>query len=175
MLQTLVVRGRARRVTLDRRSATRWHVSVAGVAYDVDVAEVGADTLSLLLADGTAGGGGRSVTTVVVPGKEPGELHAVVDGRAVPVHVVATERSRKRGGSGTDQAGPQRVVAPMPGKIARVLVTPGQRVEPRQGLVVVEAMKMENELRATKAGQVVSVSVVEGQSVDAGAVLAIVE
>lgn len=172
MLQTLVVRGRARRVMLDRRSPSAWHVTVDGVGYEVDVAEVGPDTFSLLLG---GGGGGRSISTVVVPAKDPGELQVVVDGRAVPVHVVATERSRKRGGSGADQSGPQRVVAPMPGKVVRVLVTPGQQVEPRQGLVVVEAMKMENELRAAKAGRVVSVSAVEGQSVEAGAVLAIVE
>lgn len=173
MLQTLVVRGRARRVTLNRRSPSGFLVTVDGVGYDVDVAAVGADSFSLLLGDGVSGG--RSVSTVVVPGREPGELQVVVDGRSVPVHVVATERSRKRGASGSDQAGPQRVVAPMPGKVVRVLVTAGQTVEPRQGLVVVEAMKMENELRATKAGKVVSVSAVEGQSVDAGAVLAIVE
>ena len=63
----------------------------------------------------------------------------------------------------------------MPGKVVRVLVAPGDAVEAGQGLVVVEAMKMENELRAAKAGRVVSVSVTEGQSVDAGAVLAVVE
>ena len=63
----------------------------------------------------------------------------------------------------------------MPGKVVRVLVAPGDAVAQGQGLIVVEAMKMENELRAAKAGRVASVSVVEGQSVDAGAVLAVVE
>jgi pyruvate carboxylase subunit B len=59
----------------------------------------------------------------------------------------------------------------MPGKIVRVLVRPGDRVSARQGLVVVEAMKMENELRAAADGRVKTVAVKEGQSVDAGAVL----
>ena len=63
----------------------------------------------------------------------------------------------------------------MPGKVLRVLVRAGDAVEPRQGLVVIEAMKMENELRAARAGRVKSVRVSEGQSVDAGALLAIVE
>ena len=63
----------------------------------------------------------------------------------------------------------------MPGKVVRVLVAPGDQVAARQGLVVVEAMKMENELRAVRAGRVASVAVIEGQSVDAGAVLAVVE
>jgi biotin carboxyl carrier protein len=63
----------------------------------------------------------------------------------------------------------------MPGKVVRILVREGDEVAPRQGLVVVEAMKMENELRATRQGRVVSIAVCEGQSVDAGAVLAVVE
>jgi biotin carboxyl carrier protein len=63
----------------------------------------------------------------------------------------------------------------MPGKVVRVLVAPGDTVEARQGLVVVEAMKMENELRASGAGRVREVFVREGQSVEAGAALVIVE
>jgi biotin carboxyl carrier protein len=63
----------------------------------------------------------------------------------------------------------------MPGKVIRVLVAAGDEVHPRQGLVVVEAMKMENELRAARAGRVKEIFVQEGQSVEAGAVLAVVE
>jgi biotin carboxyl carrier protein len=63
----------------------------------------------------------------------------------------------------------------MPGKIVRVLVKAGDDVTARQGLVVVEAMKMENELRAARNGRVRELSVAEGQSVDAGAVLLVVE
>jgi biotin carboxyl carrier protein len=63
----------------------------------------------------------------------------------------------------------------MPGKIVRLLVAPGDAVEPRQGLVVIEAMKMENELRASRAGRVKSLKVAEGQSVDAGTLLVTVE
>ena len=63
----------------------------------------------------------------------------------------------------------------MPGKIVRVLVKAGDHVTAKQGLVVVEAMKMENELRAARAGRVRELSVAEGQSVDAGTVLLVVE
>ena len=63
----------------------------------------------------------------------------------------------------------------MPGKVIRVLVKPGDVVKPRQVLVVVEAMKMENELRALRAGTVSAVLVSEGQSVDAGTPLVVVE
>jgi biotin carboxyl carrier protein len=63
----------------------------------------------------------------------------------------------------------------MPGKIVKVLVKPGDSVQPRQGIVVVEAMKMENELRSQKTGTVSEVRVKEGASVEAGAILVVVE
>lgn len=71
--------------------------------------------------------------------------------------------------------GPQRVVAPMPGKIVRVLIHPGQAVVVRQPLVVVEAMKMENELRAGREGTVAEIHAREGESVDAGALLVVIQ
>ena len=88
-------------------------------------------------------------------------------GVAVPVTLAegAVVVSAKAG------RGAARVVSPMPGKIVRVLVTPGQTVEPGAALVVVEAMKMENELRATRAGTVVRVHARDGQAVDGGALL----
>ena len=172
MQYSLVIGGRTREVTLQRQGAG-WRVTVDGEALDVHAAEVDGARLSIVLGDGA--GSGRGVPAVVVPGRESGDLLVAVDGRTMPVRVVAPERSRKRSGAGTDGTGPQRIVAPMPGKVVRVLVKPGDTVTARQGLVVVEAMKMENELRAARAGTVATVSVAEGQSVDAGAVLAVVE
>lgn len=172
MQYALVIGGKTRHVVLQRQGAG-WHVTVDGQAVDVHAAEVDGARLSLVLGDGA--GSGRGVPAIVVPGREPGDLLVAVDGRTMPVRVVSPERSRKRGGAGADGSGPQRIVAPMPGKVVRVLVKPGDTVAARQGLVVVEAMKMENELRAARAGTVAAVSVAEGQSVDAGAVLAVVE
>jgi biotin carboxyl carrier protein len=63
----------------------------------------------------------------------------------------------------------------MPGKVVKVLVQPGNQVAARQGIVIVEAMKMENELRAPRAGTVSEVKVLEGSSVEAGAILVIIE
>ena len=76
---------------------------------------------------------------------------------------------RRRGAWAGD--GPVRIVAPMPGKVVRVLAAPGEAVTARQGVVVVEAMKMENELRAPRAGIVGEVLAREGALVDAGALL----
>jgi biotin carboxyl carrier protein len=171
---TLVIGERTRTVHLQRQDGG-YRVTVDARTFDVHAAEVDGRALSLLIGSTSAQGAGRSVPAVVVPGRTTGELQVAVHGRTVPVQVVADERSRRRGGGPGDASGPQRIIAPMPGKVVRVLVAPGAEVQARQGLVVVEAMKMENELRAARAGRVVSVSVVEGQSVDAGAVLAVVE
>jgi biotin carboxyl carrier protein len=71
--------------------------------------------------------------------------------------------------------GPQKVLAVMPGKVVRVLVEEGDEVDDGQGLVVVEAMKMENEIAAPKAGKIRSVEVRPGETVESGAVLLVVE
>jgi biotin carboxyl carrier protein len=94
----------------------------------------------------------------------------------VTVDAVVDGRRRRKGGAGAGVAdGAHHVVAPMPGRVVRILVEPGQEVEARQGLVVVEAMKMENELRTPKAGTVKEISVSEGESVEAGRLLIVVE
>ena len=71
--------------------------------------------------------------------------------------------------------GPQKLLAPMPGKIVRVMVPAGKEVEAGQGVLVIEAMKMQNELKSPKKGIVKQLMVSEGTSVTAGEVLAIVE
>ncbi len=164
---------RTRRVVV-QRTGIWWTVTVDGQAFDVDAARIDATLLSLLIGRSGVVGPRRSVPAVVVSGKTPGVIGVHVNGRQLQVTIAEAGRARRRGAA-VAGAGPQRLTAPMPGKIVRVLVAPGAAVEAGQGLVVVEAMKMENELRAAKAGRVVSVSVIEGQSVDAGAVLAVVE
>lgn len=94
----------------------------------------------------------------------------------ITVNAIVDGRRRRRGGAGeVAGAGLQQVLAPMPGRIVRVLVKPGDEVEARQGLIVMEAMKMENELRSPKAGTVKDVAVAEGDSVQAGRLLVVVE
>ncbi len=93
-----------------------------------------------------------------------------------PLEVLDEKRLRLRRAAGRFAAeGRQVVVAPMPGRVVKVLVRAGDAVRRGQGLVVVEAMKMENELKAPKDGKVVEVHVAEGQAVDANAKLCTVE
>ena len=82
-----------------------------------------------------------------------------------------TRAIRALSGAGKAPSGPAPLVAPMPGMIVRIAVQVGDTVEPGQGLVVMEAMKMENELRATSAGTVKAVLVQPGTAVEKGAVL----
>ena len=96
----------------------------------------------------------------------------------VGVTPIVVNLNGRRRGRGTERpgagSGPQRIVAPMAGKIVRVPVAAGDRVRAGQGLVVVEAMKMENELRAVRDGTVADIHAREGMSVDAGALLVVI-
>jgi biotin carboxyl carrier protein len=98
-------------------------------------------------------------------------LVVVIDGNRFEIEVKDPRRwAPNAGGPGAE--GVQTVAAPMPGKVVRVLVGPGDAVEPGQGLVVVEAMKMQNEMKASRAGTVLTVAAKEGATVAAGEVLA---
>ena len=178
------VDGRLRRATVHRTSKG-FIVEADGKAWAVDAARIDARTLSLLVQDlppspGTAPraaglestGTTRSVVVTITSSSTPGQLAVSVDGT-----VVAVSPSVRGSRSGDDRhpsRGPQRIVAPMPGRVVRVLAAVGDDVRARQPVVVIEAMKMENELRAARDGVVVEVHAREGQSVEAGALLAVV-
>jgi biotin carboxyl carrier protein len=89
------------------------------------------------------------------------------------VEIIDPRAWRRGRGGGIELEGRQQLIAPMPGKIVRVLVAKGQQVEAGQGLLVIEAMKMQNELRSPKSGAVEKVAR-EGQTVNAGEILAVV-
>jgi biotin carboxyl carrier protein len=165
------VGGRLRTVTIDARGAGadggRFRLRIDGEPHEV---EARVTPLGLSLIHGTDG---RTVD-VAVSERQGGEVwlqfpHVLV--RAV----VGPRRYRRSGTGPAAAAGEVQVLAPMPGRIVRVLVQPGDAVEARQGLVVVEAMKMENEIGAPKAGRVKSVAVTTGQSVESGRLLITVE
>jgi biotin carboxyl carrier protein len=169
------VGGRIRHVAIER-AGDGFAVTLDGRTWRIDASRVDAHTLSLILDTGnqgqdTIGNAGFDVT--VVPGRSTGQFTIQIG--AVPVPV--TVDGRRRWGRSDDgaAAGPRRIAAPMPGKVVKVFVKPGDRVQARQPLVVVEAMKMENELRASGDGTVVEVHVREGVSVEAGAPLIVIQ
>jgi biotin carboxyl carrier protein len=156
--------GRTVRVEV-RRKDGRYAVSLDGRLIEVDLHEAGPHFLSLLID-------GRSHEVGL-------EKHR--DGYAVVfqddvITVELADATRSSGAAARKgAAGQARLVAPMPGKLTRVLVEAGQDVAAGQGLVVMEAMKMENEIRAPRAGRVKELLVREGQAVETGALLAVVE
>jgi biotin carboxyl carrier protein len=94
---------------------------------------------------------------------------------AAQLDVLVSDPSRQARDARPAGAGPQKIVSQMPGKVVRVLVAPGDVVGPGDGLVVVEAMKMENEIASEKGGTVTQVAVSPGDAVEGGALLLIVE
>ena len=110
-----------------------------------------------------------------MPGAGGQAVTVVLRGLSYEVAVVDPKRLRSGESAGAHQAGAAEIVSPMPGKIVRVLVRAGDKVEAGAGIIVVEAMKMQNEMKAPKAGSVVSINAEEGATVNAGDVLAVVE
>jgi biotin carboxyl carrier protein len=102
------------------------------------------------------------------------DLHVWV-GRARFAAEVRDPRSLRGRARSGDDPGPKKVTAPMPGKVVRLLVHEGDEVEPGAGVAVVEAMKMQNEIKSPKKGTIQEILVSEGAAVNAGDVLAIVE
>ena len=116
--------------------------------------------------------GGHSYEVKIEPGENC--CYAAVNGRRYQVEVRDPRRlARTRGAP--EAVGRQKVPSPMPGKVVRVLVAEGDNVAAGQGLVVVEAMKMQNEIRSPKPGRVVLLRVTEGAAVTGGETLAEVE
>jgi biotin carboxyl carrier protein len=178
MMLEVEIGGRVRSVTIEAIGAVgpgggRFRVVVRDGAEGArTVEEIDARPTDLGLSLVFAGSG-RSLDLAVT--ERAGGEHFVQFPHLGLTAVVEGRRARRGPAADTAAAGEQRVLAPMPGRIVRVLVKTGDEVMARQGLVVVEAMKMENELTAGRAGRVKDVGVTEGQSVQAGQLLVIVE
>jgi biotin carboxyl carrier protein len=157
---------RAFTVSVERADAPhRYRLRLDGEVRLVDAVSVGSGVWSVI---DVATGRALAVTAALGPS---GEGVVRVGSDAVP---VAVNGRRTRHAGDPQSSGEQRLLAPMPGKVLRVLVRPGDAVALRQPLVVIEAMKMENELTAARAGVVRAVDVAEGASVEAGRLLVVV-
>jgi biotin carboxyl carrier protein len=168
------ISGRVRQVDV-QRAGGRFTASVDGRVRQVDIARIDAQTLSLIVD-----GGAATCEIGVANDAATGLLQVrvgttVVDVAVNGVNSVNGGRRRRRDRSADRGSGPQRIVAPMPGKIVRVGVKTGDAVRARQTVVVVEAMKMENELKADRDGVAGDVRAVEGASVEAGALLVVIQ
>jgi biotin carboxyl carrier protein len=156
--------GRSLRAEVRAGGEGRYTVRLDGRAIEVDVRDAGPYTMSVI-ADGRA-------QEVAIERREGG-YRVVLRGQVLDVALA--EGAQGGAAPRRTAGGPSRVQAPMPGKLVRVLVSAGQDVGAGQGLVVMEAMKMENEIRAPRAGRVKEAPVREGQAVETGALLVLLE
>ena len=159
--------GAPRSVELTRSDKETSHLvaTIDGRRVEADAVKISPGVYSILLD-------GRSLEVRAETLVDSLRLHTA--GREYRVEIV-DPRSWSRGRSGgIDLAGRQQISAPMAGKVVRVLVAPGQQVETGQGLLVVEAMKMQNEIRSPKTGTVERLLAKEGQAVNAGEILVVI-
>ena len=165
----LELEGQVHAVDLERTSRG-WTVTVGGRRWQVDMRPSG-QAWSLLVTGGAPGThpGARS-HDVRLRWDGTDAARVSVDGTDVTVRVARLTTPGRHGAAAHGRADGQ-VRAPMPGRVVRVPVVQGQAVAARQAVVVVEAMKMENELRAPRAGTVRALHVQSGDSVDAGQLL----
>jgi biotin carboxyl carrier protein len=174
------------------RTGDGFAVEVDGHSWYVDAVRIDAHRMSLLVRDLSPerhSESALSLTCDVAISSGPASAQVIVHVGTMPFAATVNGRRRRhhvdaRGapqGNGPEAAlasargRPQRILAPMPGKVVRVLVRTGDAVRASQPLVVVEAMKMENELRAGQDGRVAAIHVQEGASVEAGALVVVIE
>ncbi len=166
MKYEVLLAGKTRVVELSRADE-RWKISMDGTELDASVVEVSPNTFSVVL-------NGESHQIRIAP-RTDGSLTLHTD--LAEYHAEVSDprlwRGRKHGAITAE--GRQQIAAPMPGKVVRLLVSEGDAVEAGQGLLVVEAMKMQNEIRSPKAGTVEKLLAKENQAVNAGDTLAWIE
>jgi biotin carboxyl carrier protein len=155
------------RVEIEDIGKSVYKVSIDGHEFLVDGKKTGRTNYSLLVDN-------RSFEIEVDNSED--EYRVLVDGRNYRVNMVDERRVRVGGAQGgLELQGRQKVSVPMPGKVIAVLVSEGDAVEKGQGLVIVEAMKMENEVRSPINGEIKEIRVEPGATVEGGAVLVVVE
>jgi len=166
MKYEVLIDGHAYQVSVDR-TAQGYSCMVDGEPFELDVAPAAREVLSIIHE-------GRSYEARR-ESSPAGETHILIGGRRFRAELRDPRSLRSRRASLGAEAGPVGIHAPMPGKVIRLLAAEGDEVEAGQGLLVVEAMKMQNEIRSTKKGKIVRIAVQEASAVNAGDLLAIIE
>lgn len=162
---TIEAEAKTYRVELARQGSG-WSCKLDGHDFPLDVTPLQNGLLSVLVA-----GKSYEVRQEVAAS----ETSVVVGHERFKVTVRDPRSLRSRARGGDSGQGPKKIVAPMPGKVVRIIAPPGTEVEAGQPVLVIEAMKMQNELKAPKKGKVKRINVSEGAAVEAGQALAEVE
>ena len=164
MTYEIAIDGKSHRLDLSPAEG-RWSCRVDGREVEVDAVLARPNVLSLRI--------GNTAHEVKCE-RVGGDVHVWVGSRRFAAE-VRDPRSLRNRTRAVDDHGPKKLTAPMPGKVVRILLSQGTEVEAGAGVLVVEAMKMQNEVRSPKKGTIQKILVGEGTAVNAGDVLAIVE
>jgi len=165
MLYDVTIDGKKHRLELDRADG-RWRGRLDGSDLQIDAVLARPDVLSILI-DGKA--------YEIKRERVADDMHLWVGSSRYAVEVRDPRSFRSRRAGVSSDEGPKRLLASMPGKVVRVLLSENAAVEAGQGVLVVEAMKMQNEIKSPKKGIVQKIVADEGTAVNAGDLLAIVE
>jgi len=166
MTYDVIVDGKTHHVELTRGEKL-WSCKVDGQPMEVDAALTASDVLSVLV--------GNKAYEIKRERSLQGEVHMVIGSARYAVDVQDPRSLRMRRAIAGAEAGPQKLRALMPGKVVRVLVNEKDEVKAGQGVLVMEAMKMQNEMKSPKDGKVQKILAAEGSTVNAGDTLAIIE
>jgi biotin carboxyl carrier protein len=166
MTYDVVVDGKTHQLDLTRGDKI-WHCKIDGQDIEVDAALTARDVLSVLV-------GGKAYE-IKRERSLQGELHMVIGSARYAVDVQDPRSLRTRRAVAGADTGPQRLKAPMPGKVIRIMVREKDAVKAGESLLVMEAMKMQNEMKSPKDGKVQKILTAEGSTVNAGDTLAIIE
>jgi biotin carboxyl carrier protein len=158
------IQGRELSIELEQRNG-RVQARLGERDYDFEVLSPEDGIYTFLLGD--------RVYEVNVWASEPNSLRVRIGNNSFLTKIIDRKQRRPTIEHGTE--GRQNLIAPMPGKVVRLLLSAGDEVIQGQGVIVVEAMKMQNEIKSPKSGHIVEVRVIEGATVNAGQVLAVVE
>jgi len=165
MTYEVIIDGKNYRLDLERVEG-RWECRLDGSNMEIDAVLARPDVLSILI-------NGKAYE--VKRERTPTDMHLWVGSARYGVELRDPRSLRSRRAAAGQESGPIKLVASMPGKVVRVLVPEKAAVEAGQGVLVVEAMKMQNELKSPKTGIVQKIVAAEGVAVNAGDVLAVVE
>ena len=165
MIYEVIIAEKSRKVEL-RKEGNLWKCKLDGREIPVDAISTQTAVLSLLI-------GGKSYQ--VKQESTGGQTNVVVGTQRFTAEVRDPRSLRARRNADAGASGPRRITAPMPGKVVRILAAVGTQVEQGQGVIVIEAMKMQNELKSPKKGVVSKLTVSEGAAVEAGQSLAAIE
>lgn len=165
MIYDVTIDGKPYRLTLDQLGG-RWRCRLNDRDVEIDAVLTRPDVLSILI-------GGKAYE--VKRERTPNDTHLWVGSARYAAEIRDPRSLRGRKGGQAQEDGPKKLIAPMPGKVVRVLLQEKDSVEAGQGILVMEAMKMQNEVKSPKKGIVQKILPQQGDAVNAGDVLAIVE